>query len=338
MPDTSADIFLTIGIPTYNRQESVVQLLELLTTIEPIVRCEILLINNGDAIDVVSQIAQLKSKGFQVNFLRNAENCGGQENCLRIYENAVGKYVWYIGDDDRIYPDAFVKVVQILQQHEPDCVLLNADTPGEVVPNHATGFISEQQVYAGEFMLGRLICAPLSVLKKSAVVGALSRARLHLGCFAPQFLLLLLGQIKTYYYLREPSVHNKDVPVARNQKLSILPIFLGICHLTEVPTQGQKKKWVKRLLKREWRMLNSPLHVLGALAIDGINGGKHPYGSIAVAGWRNYPPLLAILFSISLLLLRIFPKSWLVPLIHWYANTVKKKNIDVTDFRSMDRI
>jgi glycosyltransferase involved in cell wall biosynthesis len=338
MPNNSEEVFLTIGIPTYNRQESVAQLLDLVASIKPTVACEILIINNASLIDLSQQLNQLSASGYQVQYLENKQNCGGQENCLRIYENASGRYIWYLGDDDRIYSSSLARVVDILQQHQPDSVLLNADTPGEKVPTYPTGFLTEKQVYAEQFMLGRLICAPLYVLKREKVIQGLALARLHLGCFAPIFLLLLLGRVQSYFYLNEPVVHNKDVPVARNQKLSILPIFMGIGQLTQVPTDHNKKKWVKRLLKREWRVLNSPLHVLGALAIDGINGGKLAYWPIAMAGWRNYPILLAVIFSVALCALRIFPKSWLAPLIHWYANKVKKKNIDISDFRSMDRI
>lgn len=338
MPDSHQEVFLTIGIPTYKRQESVAQLLELLAGIAPTVACEVLVINNASVIDLSKQLSALSEAGYSVQYIENRQNCGGQENCLRIYENAVGRYVWYIGDDDRIYKSSLARVVDILQEHQPDCVLLNADTPGEKVPSYPSGFLKEKQVYAGQFMLGRLICAPLYILKREKIINGLSLARLHLGCFAPIFLLLLLGRVQSYFYLNELIVHNHDVPVVRNQKLSILPIFLGIGNLTQVPTDDNKRKWVKRLLKREWRVLNSPLHVLGALAIDGINQGKQAYWPVAIAGWRNYPVALAVIFTASLFALRIFPKSWLIPLINWYANTVKKKNIDILDFRSMDRI
>lgn len=338
MPNCNEEVFLTIGIPTYNRQESVTQLLDLLATIKPIVACEVLVINNASVIDLSKQLSELSVAGYQVQYIENKKNCGGQENCLRIYENALGRFIWYLGDDDRIYTSSLSRVIDILLEHQPDCLLLNADTVGEEVPNHPSGFLTANQVYAGQFMLGRLICAPLYVLKREKITDGLSLARLHLGCFAPIFLLLLLGRIQSYFYLNEPIVHNKDVPVARNQKLSILPIFMGIGQLTQVPTDNSKRKWVRRLLKREWRVLNNPLHVLGTLAIDGINGGKLAYWPVVLAGWRNYPILLATIFSFALCVLRIFPKSWLAPLILWYANTIKKKNIDISDFRSMDRI
>jgi glycosyltransferase involved in cell wall biosynthesis len=338
MNDIKREIFLTIGIPTYSREESVVELLDLLGETKPDEACEVLVINNGADFDISPQIEKLSSLGYTVRYLLNSENCGGQENCLRIYENARGKYVWYIGDDDRFHIEAFYKVLELLRRNTPDCMLVNADTPGEVVPTFPTGPISERDVFASQFTLGRLICAPLSVIRREAVISALPRARLFLGCFAPQFLLILLGQVQNYFYLSGPTIHNKDVPVTRNQKLSILPIFLGIGNLPNIGLSDQKTRWVRRLLKKEWRVLNSPSHVLGALAIEEINGQKPAYLPYVSAGFRNYPLLLALIFSLALLVLRLLPKRPLIPLITWYANTVKKRAIDITDFRSVDRI
>lgn len=337
-PTSDVEVFLSIGIPTYRREESVLQLLNLLATVECTVQCEVLVINNGPYLDLSAQREALLRAGYIVNILQNRVNCGGQENALRVYEFALGRYVWYLGDDDRFYVPAFKKVVELLLMHEPDCLLLNADTPGETLPSYPSGVLNEDQVFGGHFALGRLICAPLNVLRRDSILQSLPRARLFLGCFAPQFLLVLLGNVRTFFYLNEPTLHQKDVPVVHSQKLSVLPIFLGIGGLMDVPSDPARAVSVRRLLKREWRTLISPLHVLGSITIDEINGRKHSYFPFFRAGLKCYPCLLSLGFAVSLLVLKVVPKKSLLPLLHWYANTVKKRGIDTENFRSWDRI
>lgn len=331
-------IFLTIGIPTYNREISLRELIVQLSKFQPTASCEILIINNGPPFDYAELQELIQDNGYSFKFIQNSNNCGGQENVLRVYENASGEYVWFLGDDDRLFDKSLDRIITTLRSNPCDCLLFDAKAPDHPLIELRTGYVSFNELFSGVIPLRKFMFAPLNVVRTSSISQQLARTRLYLGCFTPQLLLILNGKVDKYFYLNEILIHCDDVPLERNQRLSILPVFKGIGNLPLAIEDKEKRLRVQKLLKSEWRRFNNPITVLGALAISKINGKAIDIRQYISAGNRNYPFLLAIFFPALLLIINITPKAILSGVIEFAANKIRKKSVNTEAYFSEDRV
>lgn len=111
---------LTIGIPTYNRE---VNLRESLLRICPQLTDEIKVVvrdncSNYNALNVINEF-----KGFPIEYYRNSINIGADANIARIFEYCDTKWLWVIGDDDYILPDAVDRVLKSIKEN-PDVIYI----------------------------------------------------------------------------------------------------------------------------------------------------------------------------------------------------------------------
>ena len=118
---------LTIAIPTYNREK---YLKILLSILEPQVlnepRLELIVSDNA-SIDGTESLVQAYSgviTGFR--YIKNKTNLGADGNILQCFEQARGKYVWILGDDDVVAPDAVRRIMACLESGEYDLVYVSS--------------------------------------------------------------------------------------------------------------------------------------------------------------------------------------------------------------------
>jgi len=98
---------LTISIPTYNRAQFVVPLVEsLLRQLAPEVFLRV--IDNASATDVADVIRRIvpAEQAQQVEIIRNTHNVGGAANLVRSFELCQTEWLWILGDDDTVRADA----------------------------------------------------------------------------------------------------------------------------------------------------------------------------------------------------------------------------------------
>lgn len=121
-------MFLTIAIPTYNRPTKVCERIsELIPQICN--NIEILVVDNAS--DEIVEAVVGKRFGeelWQVRFHRNVANVGLCGNICRCYEISSGEWVWTVGDDDEIAPNAVEKILSALENTPPDLVGVNFST------------------------------------------------------------------------------------------------------------------------------------------------------------------------------------------------------------------
>lgn len=98
---------LTIALPTYARPAEIVRAV---TALLP--QCgpndDVLIFDNASPDRVADLVAPVLSAypDVAVRVHRNVVNIGGNANILRLLEEAHGDFVWLLGDDDHIAPDA----------------------------------------------------------------------------------------------------------------------------------------------------------------------------------------------------------------------------------------
>ncbi len=119
---------LTIGIPTYNRakflQAQLKWLAEAVKGFEE--QCEVFVSDNCSTDETSKVIEEWEKDLHEINFRwnRNDQNVGLMNNIKCCMEAASGKYIWTIGDDDPISPEAIGYVVKTLTSF-PNLTWLN---------------------------------------------------------------------------------------------------------------------------------------------------------------------------------------------------------------------
>lgn len=129
-PPSNVKPLLTIGIPTFNRAESLDEKLAMLAEaiaaqgLEGVV--EILVSDNASA-DRTQQVLAA-TRPVAVRSLRNGANLGCDANYLRILEFAGGEWCWLLGDDEPIAAGALGRLVERLGEESADAVHLIVPT------------------------------------------------------------------------------------------------------------------------------------------------------------------------------------------------------------------
>jgi glycosyltransferase involved in cell wall biosynthesis len=128
----SSTPLLSISIPTYNRAQrlmsavrDVLQQTEQLGLAQD--QLEIVVTSNGstDATDELMQA--LAAENPKVRYFRNDRNYGIDENIARAVENARGRFVHLLSDDDIVLPGTYSRLLRTLQARpDTDFLFLNA--------------------------------------------------------------------------------------------------------------------------------------------------------------------------------------------------------------------
>ena len=85
---------------------------------ETLEKMEIIFSDNCSTDDTEGVIRTAISEGFDCIYNKNRENLGMDGNFVTCFKMAKGKYVWLLGDDDPIIPEALVKIVEKLSGEE----------------------------------------------------------------------------------------------------------------------------------------------------------------------------------------------------------------------------
>ncbi len=116
---------LSFTIPTYNRAQSLDQLLAtLLEQMRGETRIELLVSDNASTDGTGALIVAYQNRGLTIRCIRNETNIGADRNILQCYEQASGKYVWIFSDDDIIAPGTLDRVLGALSSQEYDLVCI----------------------------------------------------------------------------------------------------------------------------------------------------------------------------------------------------------------------
>jgi glycosyltransferase involved in cell wall biosynthesis len=122
------DVFLTFLIITYRRPEKVVRLLELFLddrwkqldqrTLEIVIADD----HSEDNTEALIQplMERLREKGWILRYVYRDKNLRGDRNLYYGYiGDSLGKYVWFLCDDDIIYIENAISYIKIVKQTQP---------------------------------------------------------------------------------------------------------------------------------------------------------------------------------------------------------------------------
>lgn len=110
---------LSICIPTYNRAGCLRQCLdsiaEQLKDLEVEAKIEVVISDNASSDGTESVVKEFQAKFAKIYYYKNSENLGFDRNALQLVEKAHGEFVWLLGDDDALFPDAVAYILKQLQ-------------------------------------------------------------------------------------------------------------------------------------------------------------------------------------------------------------------------------
>ncbi len=111
---------LSLCFPTYNRGWCMKEQISRLRQCpkELLEKIEIIVSDNCSTDDTEEIVRAAISDGFECVYNKNKENLGMDGNFVTCFKMAKGKYVWLLGDDDPIIPDALAKIVNKLSGDE----------------------------------------------------------------------------------------------------------------------------------------------------------------------------------------------------------------------------
>jgi len=118
---------LSICIPTYNRAE------HLINCLKSIQGCDLgkdiqVCVSDNCSTDQTKTVVGNMQKLMPVKYSKNMENIGLARNILQVVDMADGEFVWILGDDDILLPDAVSEVIRLIDAHnEVDYFYINSN-------------------------------------------------------------------------------------------------------------------------------------------------------------------------------------------------------------------
>ncbi len=106
---------LTVAIPTYNRPQPLRRILESLKLEDPGV-FNILISDDSSNEGVELVVKEFQTLMPNLYFNKNISNLGFNGNVSILYELADTRYVWFLCDDDLVYPNAVRDIIFCLKK------------------------------------------------------------------------------------------------------------------------------------------------------------------------------------------------------------------------------
>ena len=119
---------LTIGVPTYNRSNSLHLMLELLSKHIRSFEKELeVIVSDNCSVDstaeVFSKWADVQCSNLCIKHIRHPRNIGVSRNLVSLLYAATSDYFLFLGDDDKLNAENFSKVMTLLADKRPSAVI-----------------------------------------------------------------------------------------------------------------------------------------------------------------------------------------------------------------------
>lgn len=115
---------LTIAIPTYNRSDSLEQIICQLSK-EKNQSFRILISDDNSSDNTTVMVKKYQKIMSNLFYAKNKTNLGFSGNIIRIYELVKTQYLWFLSDDETVLAGAIDKILQALIKYQPVVALFN---------------------------------------------------------------------------------------------------------------------------------------------------------------------------------------------------------------------
>jgi len=244
---------LTVAIPTFNRnnllQENIKYLLPQLAD-----RGKLLIIDNCSDTPVFETLKDVLASYPQldVTLVRNKVNVGGNENILRCLEKCDTKWLWILGDDDQVRPDAIQTIFTTLDEY-PECLFFNYAFTKASLPTRTGTVITEgvKEFVSNIDSLGYIGFNPTCIFNAEALLPNI-RFGYHyqFSCLPTTVILLKSLGDKGGCCLSEKQIIDRFSLAELADQSSALVIALGISAIFDVPQDNSvRQELAKKVLQ-----------------------------------------------------------------------------------------
>lgn len=175
---------LSICIPTYNR---IRYLKEILAMIAPQLQslqdgqCEFLVINNASTDGTGEFLADYATTHPILRYINNRENIGGDRNFLKCIRESKGEYIWLVGDDDIVNPNAVQTIINLLTKYHPGLLIAAEHAKNNVtVYNDYRECVLKEQAPSGEFVIDHTLISA-NIFRRDLFDLDFAETKLHLS-------------------------------------------------------------------------------------------------------------------------------------------------------------
>lgn len=240
---------LTVAIPTYNRNQTLLDnLRHLLPQLTP--QCRLLIVDNCSDTPVSGTLRELFDRFPDIDrtVQRNRTNIGGNANILRCFELCDTDWLWVLGDDDHVRPDAIATIFAHIAAH-PECMVFNFAYDGLRPQTILTKGLEELVE-----KLDRSADLPWmssSVYRAGAMLAHLKFGYQYTYSLLPHVALVLvtIADSGVCCLSKEPIVDKQRLGVPLGQQWSLLNLALGFPTLLDLPLRpGVREGLAHKLL------------------------------------------------------------------------------------------
>jgi len=109
---------ISICIPTYNRAAHLANCLQSIISNKSISKTDFqVCVSDNCSTDETESVVHSAQQKIPIEYRKNPDNLGIPRNFLNAVEMADGDYVWLIGDDDLLLPDALVNISGLINKY-----------------------------------------------------------------------------------------------------------------------------------------------------------------------------------------------------------------------------
>jgi hypothetical protein len=278
---------LTVAIPTYNRNETLLEhLSHLLPQLEG--RARLLILDNASPQPVAETLAPLLAKYPRADcrIVRHAANVGGNANILRCIELCETEWVWLLGDDDIAKPDAIATIRRHCAEY-PNALFINFYSAAEpyvrretVVAHGLANLVEKIDRF------GNVLFLSCGVYRAPALRGQLKIGSHYVYSCAPHVVLVLASAGDDgECVMSADEVVSWGGPPPVSQQFPNVSVLLGMGTLLELPMPTRvRHQLAERMLDtiRSWvpiRALFSQLLIATCRGGDGAEA-RFIYGQV----------------------------------------------------------
>lgn len=236
-PENREEALLTVAIPTYNRNQILLRNLKLLLP-QFNSRCQLLILDNVSPTPVDETLRELLAlyPDVECRIIRHVTNIGANANILRCIELCETPWIWILGDDDPVLPDAIETLLPTLE-FNANCTLVNFAID-QKRPRAWTARGVEELAQTLDASAD-LPWISSSVYRTEPFKVNLKFGYQYIYSMLPHIAILLvaLGQNGACHFARERILDGeaRDIEVAVEQQWSVINLALGYPVLFDLP-------------------------------------------------------------------------------------------------------
>lgn len=246
---------LTIAIPTYNRNHILLANLRRLAP-QLTADCRLLILDNCSDTPVAETLSDFTREvpGIALDVVRNKANVGASANVLRCFELCTTEWLWVLGDDDEVLPQAIATICNYIGLY-PDAGFFNFSSDiyfrtDRITTRGVAEFVRRFESFPNILFISS------GVYKVAAVTPYLRLGYSAIHSMAPHFAMLLSALGPDGQCCLAPEQIVRWVPPPPHQQWSFLTLGLGVMTLLDLPLSSGVRSELARKIRRGLPRLN----------------------------------------------------------------------------------